>query len=500
MERGEDISGDPNSDLADLRTMVLDLKRQLAAFTASDGSAPSPRGYTRGQAGPAYEDEVHNHAPRQRWELVARQKVAFHRDTSATVPYCQNDVCAKGKARHWHRDCPNGGRRGISAYSFVEEAENSVLAARFQHAIDHDDAEEFDALCVLAGGKPDIVADVSACSFCEEDGEALVYAIDEYTGLARHVDTGALNINTFTANVPVVSDPAKHSPAASVDSEEEWTAPPVSGAGRAASAAPIAATPPPPPFGDVPGGTEGDPILSTNNGFVREKPTHREIRPMNFLENSDALRSTPNRASTRGVLSDALIKTFDYADDVIDILKARGYPPKASGVTLEGGGAREDFLALRSAMTAVLHSANSVEVAKIFDLELAYASYYYDVNYMVFTMLSVLLRGSALAVYHTTAKRYPLTDALFSFVFISRWRAFDVPTRVLAPTAIGRGKAVHASSASAFTFQLPHDLAAALPDPLDQPAEVEPVDSLSTDDDEPVNPTLAKHDCGLRRE
>ncbi|KAK3273055.1 hypothetical protein CYMTET_18687 [Cymbomonas tetramitiformis] len=49
--------------------------------------------------------------------------------------------------------------------------ELGACAARFQHAIDHDDVEEFDALCVLAGGKPDIVADVSACSFCEEDGE-----------------------------------------------------------------------------------------------------------------------------------------------------------------------------------------------------------------------------------------------------------------------------------------------------------------------------------------
>ncbi|KAK3241855.1 hypothetical protein CYMTET_48420 [Cymbomonas tetramitiformis] len=132
-----------------------------------------------------------------------------------------------------------------------------------------------------------------------------------------------------------------------------------------------------------------DPILSTNDGFVREKPTHREIRPMDFLENSTALRNTPYRASTRGVLSDALTKTFDYADNVIDILKARGYQPKASGVTLEGSGAREDFLALRSAMIAVLDSVNSVETAKIFDLELAYASYHYDVNYMVFTMLSV---------------------------------------------------------------------------------------------------------------
>ncbi|KAK3283220.1 hypothetical protein CYMTET_9074 [Cymbomonas tetramitiformis] len=158
MERGEDISDDPSSGLADLRTMVLDLKRQLTAFTASDGSAPSPRGYTpradkpdrlmmtRFAATPL--------AKGGNWSQDISKNVAFHRDT-----------------------------------------------ARFQHAIDHDDAEEFDALCVLAGGKPDIVADISACPFCEEDGEGLVYAIDEYTDLARHVDTGALNINTPSVRV-----------------------------------------------------------------------------------------------------------------------------------------------------------------------------------------------------------------------------------------------------------------------------------------------------------
>ncbi|KAK3281606.1 hypothetical protein CYMTET_10601 [Cymbomonas tetramitiformis] len=152
MERGEDISDDPSSELADLRTMVLDLKRQLAALADYDGSPPADRGYT----------------PRA---AKAGRQMKF--------------------------------RNGISAYAFAEEAESSVLAARIQQAIDHVDAEEFDALYVLAGGKPDIVADISACSFCEEDGEALVYAIDEYTDLARHVDTGALNINTFTANVRV---------------------------------------------------------------------------------------------------------------------------------------------------------------------------------------------------------------------------------------------------------------------------------------------------------
>ncbi|KAK3278287.1 hypothetical protein CYMTET_13764 [Cymbomonas tetramitiformis] len=79
-------------------------------------------------------------------------------------------------------------RTGLSAYAFAEEAENSVLAARFQHAIDHDDAEAFDALCMLAGaGKPDIFADLSACSFCEEDGGALVYTVHEHERALRDV-------------------------------------------------------------------------------------------------------------------------------------------------------------------------------------------------------------------------------------------------------------------------------------------------------------------------
>ncbi|KAK3263679.1 hypothetical protein CYMTET_27530 [Cymbomonas tetramitiformis] len=137
MEWSEDISDDPSSDLADLRTMVLDLKRQLAAFTASDGSASSTRGYTPRADKPD-----------------RRMKTRF-----AATPLAKGEIRSQGVSK-------------------------------------------------------------------KEDGEALVYAIDEYTDLARHVDTGALNINTFTANVPVVPEPAKHSPAASVGSGEEWTGPP----------------------------------------------------------------------------------------------------------------------------------------------------------------------------------------------------------------------------------------------------------------------------------
>ncbi|KAK3246665.1 hypothetical protein CYMTET_43803 [Cymbomonas tetramitiformis] len=52
MERDEHAADEPDSALlADLRTMVLDLKRQLVAFTASDESTPSPRGYTPREPG-----------------------------------------------------------------------------------------------------------------------------------------------------------------------------------------------------------------------------------------------------------------------------------------------------------------------------------------------------------------------------------------------------------------------------------------------------------------
>ncbi|KAK3265147.1 hypothetical protein CYMTET_26152 [Cymbomonas tetramitiformis] len=51
----------------------------------------------------------------------------------------------------------------------------------------------------MAGGTPDIVADISACSLCEDNGACLVSAVDEYTEMAQHDDDAALHINTFTA-------------------------------------------------------------------------------------------------------------------------------------------------------------------------------------------------------------------------------------------------------------------------------------------------------------
>ncbi|KAK3271254.1 hypothetical protein CYMTET_20386 [Cymbomonas tetramitiformis] len=137
-----------------LRTMVLDLKRQLATLTDPDEYPPAPCGFTP-RAG----------------KTDRRMKTSM--PSTTTTP------------------------------------RNSTPSA-----------------WLLAGGKPDIVADISACSFCEEDGECMISAIDEYTDMARQIGTGVLNVNTFTADVPVVSEAVKHSPAASVGSVEDWTGPP----------------------------------------------------------------------------------------------------------------------------------------------------------------------------------------------------------------------------------------------------------------------------------
>ncbi|KAK3236578.1 hypothetical protein CYMTET_53292 [Cymbomonas tetramitiformis] len=150
------------------------------------------------------------------------------------MPFCENPTCMKERARHWHRDCPNGGRQGTRQdslhYFSSDDMENDVYAMTFQAAIDNNNSDKFDALCVLAGGKPDIVTDISACSFCEAESECLVSAVDEYIDMAQQSDGVVMNINTFTARVgepqPVVASPQRSTPATSVASEDiEWTGP-----------------------------------------------------------------------------------------------------------------------------------------------------------------------------------------------------------------------------------------------------------------------------------
>ncbi|KAK3238769.1 hypothetical protein CYMTET_51257 [Cymbomonas tetramitiformis] len=99
------------------------------------------------------------------WTLRSKL-VAFHRDSAQTIPLCQHSSCAAEKAKHWHRDCPRGGPRaekaGAGAHSFAVSGVESdfYYAITFQHAIDTNDRDRLDdALCFLAGGKPEIIED-----------------------------------------------------------------------------------------------------------------------------------------------------------------------------------------------------------------------------------------------------------------------------------------------------------------------------------------------------
>ncbi|KAK3261249.1 hypothetical protein CYMTET_29837 [Cymbomonas tetramitiformis] len=97
-----------------------------------------------------------------------------------------------------------------------EDVEGDFYAAVFQHAIDSNDTERFDALWYLAGGKPVMLEDLSTASFCVGDAVE-EHAIDEYLQCCQPADArfgvcgvgGALHINTFKVHgdVPVVPPP-----------------------------------------------------------------------------------------------------------------------------------------------------------------------------------------------------------------------------------------------------------------------------------------------------
>ncbi|KAK3287407.1 hypothetical protein CYMTET_5081 [Cymbomonas tetramitiformis] len=67
-----------------------------------------------------------------------------------------------------------------------EDVEGDFYA--FQHAIDSNDTDRFDALCYLAGGRPVMLEDLSAASFCVGDTVA-GHAIDEYLECCQPADT-----------------------------------------------------------------------------------------------------------------------------------------------------------------------------------------------------------------------------------------------------------------------------------------------------------------------
>ncbi|KAK3253492.1 hypothetical protein CYMTET_37260 [Cymbomonas tetramitiformis] len=134
--------------LSDLTAIILDVKRQLKVLT----DRVNGRGFT----------------PRADKHKIGNggggSGVRCATGSGDFIPFCQNSTCKKDEARH----CPNGGRHGAggSFHSFsLGDVENDLLAEQFQTAMDEHDGARFDAPCLLAGGKPEMLDGVSACAF-----------------------------------------------------------------------------------------------------------------------------------------------------------------------------------------------------------------------------------------------------------------------------------------------------------------------------------------------
>ncbi|KAK3253490.1 hypothetical protein CYMTET_37258 [Cymbomonas tetramitiformis] len=199
------------SQLSDLTAIILDVKRQLKVLTDKvNGKGFTPRAdkhkIGNGGGGSGVRFAAGDLPTGGNWsQSQGRKRVAFHKGSGDFIPFCQNSTCKRDESRHWHRDCPNGGKHGAggSFHSFsLGDIENDLLAEQFQTAMDEHDGERFDALCLLAGGKPEMLDGVSACAFGlepERDDGGLQDFLPfcqplTHMGASRIAQTGGLSI------------------------------------------------------------------------------------------------------------------------------------------------------------------------------------------------------------------------------------------------------------------------------------------------------------------
>ncbi|KAK3250132.1 hypothetical protein CYMTET_40476 [Cymbomonas tetramitiformis] len=135
------------SQLSDLTAIILDVKRQLKVLTDKvNGRGLTPRAdknkIGNGGGGSGVRFAAGDFPTGGNWpQSQARKRVAFHKGSGDFIPFCQNSTFSLG------------------------DIENDLLAEQFQTAMDEHDGERFDALCLLAGGKPEMLDGVSACAF-----------------------------------------------------------------------------------------------------------------------------------------------------------------------------------------------------------------------------------------------------------------------------------------------------------------------------------------------
>ncbi|KAK3273059.1 hypothetical protein CYMTET_18681 [Cymbomonas tetramitiformis] len=126
-------------------------------------------------------------------------------------------LCPKGgivrRACPTRRAANDAGAVGAHAFA-AEDVENDFYAVQFQHAIDSGDTDRFRALCLLAGGKPEIVSDFSACSLFgvgEDVDDGVGEGIDDGVGVYRQycqpVDTSMGGFHMIGVVLRMVSPP-----------------------------------------------------------------------------------------------------------------------------------------------------------------------------------------------------------------------------------------------------------------------------------------------------
>ncbi|KAK3266090.1 hypothetical protein CYMTET_25266 [Cymbomonas tetramitiformis] len=171
-------SGHTSAD-ADVMEILLALRKEVRILSDKvNGKGFTPRAEKphNPRAGLKYRFAA-SPLPEGNYSQGNSKLVAFHRGTGQAIPLCQHSTKWRATSTH---------------------------AAAFQHAIDNNDIDRFDALCFLAGGKPVMLEDLSAASFCVGD-TVETHAIDEYLECCQPADTrfgvcavgGAMHVNNF---------------------------------------------------------------------------------------------------------------------------------------------------------------------------------------------------------------------------------------------------------------------------------------------------------------
>ncbi|KAK3285636.1 hypothetical protein CYMTET_6766 [Cymbomonas tetramitiformis] len=135
--------------------------------------------------------------------------------------------------------------------------------------------------------------------------------------------------------------------------------------------------------------------------------------PFEFFNNPSVLVSTPVELGREEEFAENLSYAFAYSTDLVTVLKSGGFNPK-TGLTLDNEEAESDFTVLLAGLGHVLFPISYAEFSKLLDLENDHEFYHITLNEILFTILPVVLRGTALALYHEAVRSHPADGRYWS--------------------------------------------------------------------------------------